>query len=132
MFKTLITETIAEDITNGISEEVSRNIDVGVIQRFLQELPEKALQLGIRVLFAILFLTIGIQVIRIIRKILKKSLFHANADKGVVQFLDSFVKDSLYVVLIFMIANSFGRYATSVVAVLSSASVARWRAIGGR
>ncbi|MDD3205505.1 MAG: mechanosensitive ion channel [Lachnospiraceae bacterium] len=131
MFKTLITETIAEDITNGISEEVSRNIDVGVIQRFLQELPEKALQLGIRVLFAILFLTIGIQVIRIIRKILKKSLFHANADKGVVQFLDSFVKDSLYVVLIFMIANSFGLDATSVVAVLGSAGVAIGLAIQG-
>ena len=131
MFKTLITETIAEDITNGISEEVSRNIDVGVIQRFLQELPEKALQLGIRVLFAILFLTIGIQVIMIIRKILKKSLFHANADKGVVQFLDSFVKASLYVVLIFMIANSFGLDATSVVAVLGSAGVAIGLAIQG-
>lgn len=131
MFKTLITETIAEDITNGISEEVSRNIDVGVIQRFLQELPEKALQLGIRVLFAILFLAIGIQVIKIIRKILKKSLFHANADKGVVQFLDSFVKASLYVVLIFMIANSFGLDATSVVAVLGSAGVAIGLAIQG-
>lgn len=126
-----LTTTIADNITENITDEVNKNIDVGVIQRFVQELPEKALQLGVRILFAVIFFLIGMQVIKIIRKILKKSLFHANADKGVAQFLDSFVRASLYILLIFMIANSFGLDATSAVAVLGSAGVAIGLAIQG-
>lgn len=126
-----LSNTIADNITENITDEVNKNIDVGVIQRFVQELPEKALQFGVRILFAVLFFLIGMQVIKIIRKILKKSLFHANADKGVVQFLDSFVRASLYILLIFMIANSFGLDATSAVAVLGSAGVAIGLAIQG-
>ncbi len=126
-----LTGAMADNITENIAEEVNKNIDVGVIQRFIQELPEKALQLGVRILFAVIFFLIGMQIIKMIRKILKKSLFHANADKGVVQFLDSFVRASLYIVLIFMIANSFGLDATSAVAVLGSAGVAIGLAIQG-
>lgn len=122
---------LATDITSGITEEVNNSIDMGVIERFLKELPDKALQIGIRVLLAAIFLLIGIQVIKIIRKILKKSLQHANADKGVIQFLDSFVKASLYIILVFTIANSFGLDATSVVAVLGSAGVAIGLAVQG-
>ncbi|MDD2972018.1 MAG: mechanosensitive ion channel [Lachnospiraceae bacterium] len=126
-----VTVGLAETIVDNISEEVNNNINMGVIEKFLQELPEKALQIGIRVVFAAIFFLIGVQVIKLIRKILKKSLHHANADKGVIQFLDSFVKASLYVILVFVIANSFGLDATSVVAVLGSAGVAIGLAIQG-
>ena len=53
-------------------EDIEKNI--GVIQKFLEELPQKALNLGIRVLFACIFLLIGIQVVKLLRKIIKKSL----------------------------------------------------------
>lgn len=131
MFEKIMVTSLATDIATSITEEVNNNIDMGVIEKFIKELPEKALQIGVRVVFAALFFLIGVQAIKIIRRILKRSLQHANADKGVIQFLDSFVKASLYIILVFMIANSFGMDATSVVAVLGSAGVAIGLAIQG-
>lgn len=111
------------------SEEVTEKI--GVLERFFETLPQKAFDLGIRVLLALLFFFIGVQLIKLIRKILKTSLQRANADVGVVQFLDSFVKFALYLVLIFMIGSSFGLDAASVVAVVGSAGVAIGLALQG-
>lgn len=106
-------------------------IDIGVIEQFLSELPEKAFRLGIRVVFAILVFLIGSKVIKIVRKMVKKSLLHGNAEQGVVQFLDSFIKAGLYTVLVLAIASGFGVDAASVVAVLGSAGVAIGLAIQG-
>lgn len=106
-------------------------IDIGLIEKFLQELPDKALRLGIRVVLAVAAFFIGVQLIRIVRKIVKKSMQRANAETGAMQFVDSFVKAVLYVLLIFMIASSFGLDAASVVAVLGSAGVAIGLAIQG-
>lgn len=118
-------------LTTGenMPEDIEKNI--GIIQEFLQELPEKALNLGIRVLLACLFLFVGIQVVKLLRKIVKKSLTRASVDLGVIQFIDSFMKMSLYVVLGFMIASSFGVDAASIVAVLGSAGVAIGLALQG-
>lgn len=110
-------------------EKVEENI--GIFKSFLQGLPEKAMSLGLRVLLAIVFFSVGVQCIKIIRKILKKSLARANADVGVIQFLDSFVKAVLYIVLVFMIATSFGVDATSVLALVGSAGVAVGLALQG-
>lgn len=106
-------------------------IDIGIIEKFLQELPDKALRLGIRVVLAIAAFFIGTQLIRIVRKIVKKSMQRAGAETGAIQFVDSFVKAVLYVLLVFMIASSFGLDAASVVAVLGSAGVAIGLAIQG-
>ena len=106
-------------------------IDIGVIEKFLQELPDKALHLGIRVVLAIVVFFIGTQFIRIVRKIVKKSIQRANAETGVTQFLDSLIKAVLYILLVFMIASSFGLDATSVVALIGSAGVAIGLAIQG-
>lgn len=114
-------------------EAVVENIEenIGLLQNYLKQLPEKALDLGLRVLFALIFLFLGIQVIKIIRKIVRRSCQKANADQGVVQFLDSFMKMVLYVLLAFMIASSFGLDAASVVAVVGSAGVAIGLALQG-
>lgn len=106
-------------------------INIGIIEKFLQELPDKALRLGIRVVLAIAAFFIGTQLIRIVRKIVKKSMQRAGAETGAIQFVDSFVKAVLYVLLVFMIASSFGLDAASVVAVLGSAGVAIGLAIQG-
>lgn len=111
------------------SDEVTEKI--GVLERFFETLPQKAFDLGLRVVLALLFFFLGVQIIKLIRKILKKSLERANADVGVIQFLDSFVKFALYLVLIFMIASSFGLDAASVVAVLGSVGVALGLALQG-
>lgn len=106
-------------------------IDVGLIQSFLEQLPETALRFGIRVLLAMLVFAIGTQIIRLVRKIFKKSMKRSNADVGVVQFLDSFLKISMYVLLVFLIASGFGLDAASVVALLGSAGVAIGLAVQG-
>ncbi len=110
-------------------EEVKK--ELGVMKKFLEELPSKALNFGTRVLLAVIVLLIGLECIKIIRKILKKSLTKANADKGVIQFLDSFVRVVLYVILGFLIASGFGLDAASVVAVVGSAGVAVGLALQG-
>ncbi len=100
--------------------EQAENINMGVIEAFLQSLPEKLLNLGIRTVLAILFFVIGVQLIRLIRKIVKKSLKKASVEIGSIQFLDSCMKTVLYIVLILMIGAWFGIDAASVVAVLGS------------
>ena len=106
-------------------------VDIGVIEKFLQSLPEKALNLGIRVLLAALVLVVGLQVIRLIRRIVEKSLARTNADRGVSQFLDSLIKIGLTGLLVLMIATSFGLDAASVMAMLGSIGVAFALALQG-
>lgn len=102
-----------------------------LIRNMLDTLPEKALNLGLRIVLAIIFFLIGVQLIKLLRKILRTAMQKANADVGVVQFMDSFVKAALYIVLAFMLATSFGVDAASIVALLGSAGVAIGLAIQG-
>ena len=106
-------------------------IDPTLIEKFLKELPEKALHLGVRILLALIFFLIGVQCIKLLRKIIKKSLQKANADVGVTQFVDSFIKIGTYAVLIMMVATSFGVDAASVIAIFGSAGVAIGLALQG-
>lgn len=108
-----------------------QEVDPGVIERFLEELPEKALRLGVRVLLAALVFFIGAQLIRIIRKILKRTLERSRAEISAIHFIDSFVKFALYFILILLIASGFGVDATSILAVLGSAGVAIGLALQG-
>ena len=106
-------------------------INVGLIQTYLQQLPDKALRVGMRVVMALVFFLIGMQIIKLVRRIVRRSLKKGNADTGVMQFLDSFIKAAMYIVLIFMIASGFGLDAASVVALLGSAGVAIGLAVQG-
>lgn len=114
---------------NLTPEEVEK--EMGIIKQFLAELPQKALNLGVRIVLAIIFLLIGFWLIKLIRKIVKKSLNRAGADVGVIQFLDSFIKAGLYIILGFMVAGGFGLDAASVVAVVGSVGVAVGLALQG-
>lgn len=102
-----------------------------VIEEFLKELPEKVFHLGVRVLLALVFFFIGVQCIKLLRKIIKNSLKRANADIGVSQFIDSFVKIGTYAILIMMIAAGFGVDAASIIAIFGSAGVAIGLALQG-
>ncbi|MBR1931986.1 MAG: mechanosensitive ion channel family protein [Lachnospiraceae bacterium] len=99
--------------------------------KFLEQLAQKAGDLGLRILFAVIFFIVGVQIIKLIRKITKKAMNRANADIGVIQFVDSFVKAALYIVLVFMLASYFGVDAASIVALLGSAGVAIGLAVQG-
>lgn len=111
--------------------EGNTNVNLNAIEKFLQEIPDKALRFGIKVLLAIITFLIGVQIIKLARKILKKSLGRANAEQGVIQFLDSFLKITLYLLLVVMIATSFGVSVAGVVTILGSAGVAIGLSIQG-
>ena len=120
----LLTGTSVEEIFEEIKQP-------GVVEKFILELPEKALHLGVRVLLALVAFIIGVQMIRLIRKIVRTSMTRAGAETGAVQFVDSFIKAAMYVLLVLMIASSFGVEAASIVAVLGSAGVAIGLAVQG-
>lgn len=115
----------------SLQEIVGEVADPGFISRFFAELPEKALHLGLRVLLAVLCFALGTQLIKLIRRLVKKSMQRANAEVGAVQFVDSFLKAALYVLLVLMLASSFGVDAASIVALLGSAGVAIGLAVQG-
>lgn len=106
-------------------------VDIGALEKFLQELPDKALHLGLRILLTLIVFFVGTRLIKLVRKIVKKSLTRAKADVGLIQFLDSFIKAVLYILLVFMIAANFGLDAASIVAVLGSVGVAIGLALQG-
>ena len=60
----------------------------------------------LRVVFELIIFVFGVQLIKLVRKIIRKSMEKAKAEKGVAQFVDSFVKTALYVILAFFIASN--------------------------
>ncbi len=114
-----------------IADEVEKEVNAGMIERFLQQLPEKAFHLGLRVVLAGLAFLIGLQLIRLIRGLLKKALNRSHVDDNGIRFIDSFVKFGLTFVLVLMIASGMGVDAASIIAILGSASVAIGLAIQG-
>lgn len=121
----------AGDLAAEITEGVEEILKPGVLKAFFEMLSEKALNLGLRILFSVIFFTIGVQLIKLLRRIIKKSMERANAEMGAVQFVDSFVKSALYIVLTLLIASYFGVDAASIVALLGSAGVAIGLAVQG-
>lgn len=121
-----VDEIVPEEI---VPEDIEKNLSI--IQKFLKDLPDKAMALGIRVLLAAVCLFIGLQIIKLLRKILKKSLTRAKVDIGAIQFIDSFIKTAMYIVLALMIASGFGMDAASIIAILGSAGVAIGLALQG-
>lgn len=109
----------------------AEGVDISLLQQYIGELPERMLHFGIKVLFAFLVLAVGVKVIGVVRRIVRRSLQKGNADVGVIQFLDSLVKALLYLLLFLLIAGNFGLEATSVLAILGSAGVALGLALQG-
>lgn len=93
------------------------------MQTIIEQLGDRLIQLGIKVIFVFLCLFIGMKLIKWVRKITKRCLERANADVGLIQFLDAFVKFSLMFLLLAGLATSFGIQVASLAAVLGSAGV---------
>lgn len=115
----------AEEVTAEVTEEVNR-----VTQYFQDNIPG-LIGFGIKVLLAFVFFFLGRLVIRGIQKLVKHSLQRTSVDQGVVQFVDSLLKASLYALLIFTIANKLGVESSSVAALIASGGVAIGLALQG-
>ena len=106
-------------------------LDLGLVQQFVYDLPEKALNLGIRIVYAMVVFFIGTQIINFVRRFIKKAMQRTEAEQGVITFVDSFVKAGMYIVLALFIASYFGVDAASVIALVGSAGVAIGLAVQG-
>lgn len=119
----------AEGDVQAAVEDMEQQI--GVLQRYLDELPDRIFSMGIRVMMAMVLFAVGTRVIAFIRNLMKRALEKFSASKEAVQFLDSCAKAVLYVVLIFMILQLFGLQATSIATVLGSVGVTVGLAVQG-
>lgn len=100
------------------------DLSPGVIEKFLDELPDKLFRFGFKLLIAVIVLVVGLQLIKFIRKLLRKSLQRANVDGGIIHFTDSLLKVILLFILFVIVIATCGVEISSFLAVLGSVSVA--------
>ncbi len=117
----ILTKNVEMDATEVFQaiEEI-KNVNPGVIQTYLKGLVPDIVAFLIQIAVAAVVYLIGIQVIRLLRKFLKKWLTKREADIGVKQFLDALIKYVCYFILFMMILSVFGVATTSAVALLGS------------
>lgn len=102
-----------------------------MINIYVEELFPKLLDLGLSVIGAVLIYLIGGKIVKLIRKLLRRSMNRHHVDDGVIQFLDAVVKMAGFFILILLILGLFGITTASVVAVLGSAGLTLGLALQG-
>ena len=117
------------DTEAQLLQEISDN--PGAIRTYLEGMVPSLLSFLVQVIVAIIVLLIGSRIIKFLLKLIRKSLDRSKVEAGVVTFLCSLVKYSLYFVLAMIILAQFGVTTSSVVAVLGSAGLTRGLALQG-
>lgn len=110
----------AHAVESTVEETVQ---SVGQLQQFLQDRMPDMIAFGIRVLLALLVFFAGHQLIKWVRKLVRRSMERAGSDTGIRQFVDSLMKYGLHILLVILIANSLGVESASVAALLASGGV---------
>lgn len=115
----LATQTPSEltEELEAVTEHISRT------QEYIDKYLPVAVSFGIRLVLAVIVFLIGTRVIKLLRRIFRRFMERANADTGVIQFLDSLMKVILYFLLIMLLASGFGVDTTSVMALVGSAGL---------
>lgn len=113
-------EETAQELTDHVSQ----------FQKYLDEHTPQLISFGIKVVLSIVVLYIGSRLIRWVLGLVRRSLGQG-MDKGAVQFLCSFLKALLYILLIFGIGMNFGIKESSVAALLGTAGVTIGLALQG-
>ncbi len=122
---------MTDRINTELETIIPDQFEAGMIESIVKQLPGQIFHFGIKVILALAVFVIGSKLIYLLRKLVRKSLVKAGSDAGVIQFLDSFIKISLYIIILFFIASGFGVDATSAAAVIGSAGVAIGLALQG-
>lgn len=90
----------------------------------LEQFLPKILEIGGSLIWALAVLFIGLKLLGLLRKILRRALDRSSVDTGVVQFLDALVKIVSYVVLALILMSHFGIQTASFITLLGTAGVA--------
>ena len=121
------TEAAAETLTKISGTEV----DPSALEKFMTELPDKALNFGVKVLIALVFLLICWKLSNLIVKAIRKSMEKARSDESIIHFVCKFIEVGLKFLSIVLVAASLGFNSASIVALLGSAGVAIGLAVQG-
>lgn len=116
---------LTADVVEESTKEISR------FGAFIANHTSDFIDFGMKVLLAIVVFLICGRMINWVRKVVKRSMNRANADTGVITFVDSALKTGLYLLLIISIAVKFGVEPTSVAALMASGGVAIGLALQG-
>lgn len=111
------------------AQEITENVNQ--IQKYLDKHSPQMVSFGLKVVLSIVVLYIGSRLIRWLLSIFRRSMDRTGLDKGAVQFLSSFLKAFLYILLIFGIGMNFGIKESSVAALLGTAGVTIGLALQG-
>lgn len=128
MLETTESVDVITEAQAGI-EQVAKN--PGIIRTYFESLIPDLFNFALQVIIAIIVYAVGAKLIKMIVKIVRKTLERRNTDIGVIQFLSAVIRYSMYFVLFMVILNLFGIATTSAVAVLGSCGVAVGLALQG-
>lgn len=117
-------ESIENNIEN-ITNEVSQ------LSKITNNLLDKIIAFGIKVLVAIVIFVVGRFVIKKVLKIAERVMIKSSVDVGVVKFVQSVLNIVLYILLIIIICGQVGIETTSFAALLASGGLAAGLAFEG-
>ena len=102
-----------------------------MLQKFLDWLFELCKTLGLRILIGLLILSVGLFIIKWIRRVIKRYPHFEKLDQSLRSFISSFVSIALYILLFITLAMVVGIPATSFITVLATVGAAIGLALQG-
>lgn len=101
------------------------------VVEYLKSIYPGMLNAGINIIIILILLLIGHKLIRMLMKIIIKGMQKVGLEEGAKSFLLSIIQTSLYIVLVFILAERLGVSSASIVAMLGSAGLAIGLALQG-
>ncbi len=118
-----MTETMQPTAGVEISAE-KVHTEVNALLDFISDHIPDMIQFGVRILIAFVIFIVGRFLIKLVRKRTRAAFERKNADIGVTQFTDSFLKFALYLLLFLIVATNLGIELSSITVIFASAGVA--------
>ena len=137
IFQDLKTESVPEKIdslVNNPSQVLTQSIDKVSnmsVHEVITSLIHSGMEIGMKILAAIIIYFIGAWIIRKIKHILNKILIKREVDKSLASFLVSFITIFLTIILIVMTVGALGVDTSSFVALLAGSGLAVGMALSG-
>ncbi|MBR6370285.1 MAG: mechanosensitive ion channel, partial [Bacteroidaceae bacterium] len=100
-------------------------------QGFMEDLIQTAIQFGLKLLAAIIIYSLGVWIIRRIKKALTRIFARRNTEGTLASFITSFVSIALTAILIIISISTLGINTTSIAALLAAGGMAIGMALSG-
>ncbi|MCR5487664.1 MAG: mechanosensitive ion channel family protein [Lachnospiraceae bacterium] len=121
--------TVSVDDIQNITQELQKN--PGFLKDYFSKVPEKLMNLGLRILLVLVVFFVCHKLIRFLRGLVGAALVRTRTNENAIRFIDSILKWFLYGTLILVMLVSFGMDAATVVAILGSLGVTIGLALQG-